>query len=515
MEKNYPMIINSKLILGPPGCGKTYSLIQEVKNALADGISPSRIGVVSFTTKAIREFIDRACAEFNLTKDDFPHFRTLHATGFHGLGLDSADVMGREDYRTLSNMLGVDFEGADATSPDEGVLIPTIGGSGSKYLQMIMRATYKEVPLDVEYSNANDYTLYFEKLVQISNQLLLYKGNANKLDFSDMIKKYIEDVDPPYLDLLIVDEAQDLTPLQWTMVEKMAKNSDQVIIAGDDDQAIHRWTGVNVQRFVNSSQNTKVLNKSFRLPRSVWALSERISRRIPNRIAKEFYPREEEGKVDWVWRVEDLPLDQGSWTIMARTNNFVRDMAEDLRSLGYFYSIKGRPSIKQEHLDVMSIWKDLQNYYALSVDTIKRFYKSVPKMGKDAVVARGSASLLDMLAPDADVTHAELVKDFGMLAPLSRDAKDIVRLSEEEKLYIAALERRGESIEGIPRIKLSTIHAMKGGEDDNVAVYLGSTQACAEGKHPEDEHRVFYVAVTRAKQNLYLIESDKKYRYII
>tara|TARA_R100001591_G_scaffold26634_1_gene36802 strand:- start:4222 stop:4824 length:603 start_codon:yes stop_codon:yes gene_type:complete len=200
---------------------------------------------------------------------------------------------------------------------------------------------------------------------------------------------------------------------------------------------------------------------------------------------------------------------------MARTNNFVRDMAEDLRSLGYFYSIKGRSSIKQEHLDVMSIWKYLQNYYALPVDTIKRFYKSVPKMGKDAVVARGSASLLDMLAPDADVTHAELVKDFGMLAPLSRDAKDIVRLSEEEKLYIAALERRGESIEGIPRIKLSTIHAMKGGEDDNVAVYLGSTQACAEGKHPEDEHRVFYVAVTRAKQNLYLIESDKKYRYII
>ena len=85
----------------------------------------------------------------------------------------------------------------------------------------------------------------------------------------------------------------------------------------------------------------------------------------------------------------------------------------------------------------------------------------------------------------------------------------------DEKLYIAAIERRGESIEGNPRIKLSTIHAMKGGEDDNVAVYLGSTQACMEGKNPEDEHRVFYVAVTRAKQNLYLIESDKKYRYIL
>ena len=92
---------------------------------------------------------------------------------------------------------------------------------------------------------------------------------------------------------------------------------------------------------------------------------------------------------------------------------------------------------------------------------------------------------------------------------------DIVRLSEAEKIYIRAIERRGESIYKPPRIKLSTIHAMKGGEDDNVAVYLGSTRNCVEGKHPEDEHRVFYVAVTRAKQNLYLIESNKTYRYMI
>ena len=228
-----------------------------------------------------------------------------------------------------------------------------------------------------------------------------------------------------------------------------------------------------------------------------------------------FFPKEEEGRVDWVWRVGDLPLDQGSWTIMARTNSFVKDIAEQLRDLGYFYSVKGRPAFKKEYIEVMSIWKDLQKGYALPVNTIKNFYKSVPKTGENAVVARGSVSLLDMLQPDDNINYQELVKDFKMLAPLDRDAKDIIKLSEDEKLYISALERRGESIEQEPRIKLSTIHAMKGGEDDNVAVYLGSTQACVESKHSEDEHRVFYVAITRAKQNLYLIESDKKYRYII
>ena len=507
---------NSKLILGPPGCGKTYTLIEEVKKAIGEGVSSTRIGVVSFTKKAISEFIDRACSEFpTLTKDNFPHFKTLHATGFHGLGLESSDVMGREDYRSLSGMLGVDFEGGDATSVDDGISIPAIGGSGAKYLQMIMRATYREVTLEQEYNMQGDYNLYFEKLNQIYAQLLAYKSHVTKVDFSDMISQYIDNVDPPHLDLLIIDEAQDLTPLQWTMARKMADNAGEVIIAGDDDQAIHRWTGVDVQRFVDSSDKVKVLSKSYRLPRAVFKVSQDIARRIPNRIPKPFHPREDEGNVQWMYRVEDLPLEQGSWTIMARTNGFVKNIADRLRSIGYFFSIKGHPSIKQEYIHVMSIWKDLQKGYALPVETIKRFYKSVPKTKEHAVVARGSASLLDMLAPDADVDYHELVKDFGMLAPLDRDAKDIAKLSREEKLYMEAIERRGESIDGVPRIKLSTIHAMKGGEDDNVGVYLGSTQACMEGKHPEDEHRVFYVAVTRAKQNLYLIQSEKKYRYEI
>ena len=98
------MIPNSTLILGPPGCGKTYTLIEKVEEKLQEGVHPSRIGVVSFTTKAISEFVDRACAKFNLTKNDFPHFRTLHATGYHGLGLKTTDVMSREDYKTLGRM---------------------------------------------------------------------------------------------------------------------------------------------------------------------------------------------------------------------------------------------------------------------------------------------------------------------------------------------------------------------------------------------------------------------------
>ena len=509
------MIDNATLILGPPGCGKTYTLIERVEAKLQEGVHPSRIGVVSFTTKAIGEFVERATTKFNLTKNDFPHFRTLHATGYHGLGLERGDVMSGEDYKALGKILGLEFKGADSTSMDDGVSVPAMGGSGSKYLQLIMRAVYREATLDYEYNYEEDYSLNFSKLVQVSQQLAEYKSKKNKVDFTDMISNYIDIADPPHLDMLIVDEAQDLTPLQWTMVEKMSKFATEVLIAGDDDQAIHRWTSVDIERFKQSTDRVEVLNQSYRLPRSVWELAMRISERIPGRLEKEFYPREEEGSVRTVGALWHLPLNQGSWTIQARINKYVNDIAEQLEQDGYFYSRKGRWSVSQKKVEAMEVWRDLVDGQAIGIGRVRKLYEAVPKMGAFAAVRRGATTLLDAAGSEDLLTYDMLVKEFGLIAPRDTHPMDVIKMSEEEKIYIRAIERRGENIYREPRIKISTIHAMKGGEDDNVAVYLGSTKNCVEGKHPEDEHRIFYVAVTRCKENLYLIESDKSYRYEI
>lgn len=509
------VIPNATLILGPPGCGKTYTLIERVQEKLEQGVHPSRIGVVSFTTKAISEFVDRACAKFNLTRNDFPHFRTLHATGYHGLGLQRGDVMDYEDYKKLGEILGLLFQNADSTSMDDGVPIPAVHGSGSKYLQLVMRSTYREKDLEYEYNYEGDHSLDYSKLVQVKAQLEEYKSKTHKYDFADMIAKYIEIVEPPYLDLLIVDEAQDLTPLQWTMVEKMAKNAEQVLIAGDDDQAIHRWTSVDIDRFKESANAIEVLNQSYRLPRSVWSLAMRISKRIPDRLEKEFFPREEEGTVTTVGSMHHMPLEHGSWTIMARINGYVGDIAKWLEEQGYFYSRRGHPSISRKKTETMATWIDLQEGKSLGLGRIQKFYENVPKAGKGAVVKRGASKLLDAADPEELLSYGTLAQHYGLIAPIDTHPMDIAKMSEFEKVYIRSLERRGENIYEEPRIKLSTIHAMKGGEDDNVAVYLGSTKNCVDGMHPEDEHRVFYVAVTRAKKNLYLIETDKTYRYDI
>jgi len=504
---------NDLLILGPPGCGKTYTLIQRIRGALSDGVRPEEIAFVSFTRKAIQEAVERTLDEFGLNIKQLSYFRTLHSIAFRALGLNRTNMMDKDDWTALGRNLGISFAGVDKTDPDNGVLITDVGGSGSKYVQIIDRARYREVSLEQEYNEAEDYDLYFEKLTQIEHASHVYKSLQSKYDFVDLIQKALT-VDFPRFKLLIVDEAQDLTPLQLNMVQHMSNYADEVIYAGDDDQAIHRWTGVDVKKFITLTDNIEVLSQSYRLPKRIHALSQQVAKRIHNRIHKEFHPREEEGKVEYHLTLDTVPLHEGSWTIMSRTNSFVREFADWLRDAGYLYSVKGRPSIDPELGHAMIMWRLLQNGGKLTMGQALRLYDAVPKQGDYAVVKRGAKKLLQTADPEMMFGYGDLC-DYGMVAPLNRDAMDVARLGDDDKLYVQSLERRGESITEPPRIKVSTFHAMKGGEDDNCLVFLASTKACVESKYQDDEHRAFYVGITRARKELHILDTDKRYRYEI
>tara|TARA_Y100000289_G_scaffold22741_1_gene22185 strand:- start:464 stop:706 length:243 start_codon:yes stop_codon:yes gene_type:complete len=79
-----------------------------------------------------------------------------------------------------------------------------------------------------------------------------------------------------------------------------------------------------------------------------------------------------------------------------------------------------------------------------------------------------------------------------------------------------SVRRRGERIlTGSPRIRISTIHKAKGGEADNVVLFLDSTKACVESLDQDSEIRTFYVGATRAKQSLHLIEPTTKHGFNI
>lgn len=507
------MIPKAKLVLGPPGTGKTYYLIQRIKEALEQGTHPSRIGVISFTRKAIEEMISRACAEFELEPKDFPFMRTSHSFGYHGLGLQQQDIMNKEDWEAIGQAIGLTFDKADVADIDDGISLPTVGGSGSAYLQLEHRSRYRMVSLQEEFNEEGNWDLFMPKLEQLSRQLQEYKEATNKYDFVDMIEKYVEIGEPPSLDFLFIDEAQDFTPLQWHMAAKIAEHSNTVYIAGDDDQAIHRWTGVDVKVFNESTSNIEVLDKSYRIPKAVHRLAKRIVDRIGERHQKIFEPREEEGCVEYVYHLDEIPLHEGSWTIMARTNGYVWDLAGEIRRMGFKYTVKGKASIPDKLVANLYTWQDLCQDKAVNVQRIKDLYSSVPKQGDHAVVARGKTQLLDVLAPDAELTMQTLQSDYGLKMGAEKSGYEVLRVPESMQDYIAAMERRGDDLLSEPRIKLSTFHAMKGGEDDNCVVFTASTKASMDSHYPDDEHRAFYVGVTRTRHSLYILETNNKYRY--
>jgi DNA helicase-2/ATP-dependent DNA helicase PcrA len=89
-----------------------------------------------------------------------------------------------------------------------------------------------------------------------------------------------------------------------------------------------------------------------------------------------------------------------------------------------------------------------------------------------------------------------------------------MRVDDSE--YIKAMLRRGEKLQEPPRVRISTIHGAKGAEADNVALFTDMSYRTFQGmqSNPDDEARVFYVGVTRARENLCIMnpKTDKFYQ---
>ena len=93
--------MSTKIILGPPGTGKTEYLLRKVEKKLEEGIKPGRIGYFAYTVKAANEARTRAIKKFtNLDKKDFNYFRTLHSLAFKQLGLSKELAKGLTSNKT-------------------------------------------------------------------------------------------------------------------------------------------------------------------------------------------------------------------------------------------------------------------------------------------------------------------------------------------------------------------------------------------------------------------------------
>ena len=333
------------IILGPPGTGKTTTLLNLVDEFIQKGVRPRQIGYLSFTKKAANEAAERAAKKFELNQDDdLENFKTLHALAYKRLGMSREKMMSSSDYKEFGVKCGIPIKTAKY-SQEDGTF-----NSDNEYLTIIETARAKQMNLLDHYdSRKNLIDVERNTLYLISEELKKYKKQKGKKDFTDLIEEFITQKITPKFEVLFIDEAQDLSSLQWSMVRKLWKESKKTYIAGDDDQAIFKWAGADVDHFIALKKEVdeiKILDQSYRIPGGpIHELSQRIISKVQNRFTKDYKPRSEEGILKRYSDVTQVNMSEGQWLVLASANYFLDEVKELCELRGWYYQHKNKNSI--------------------------------------------------------------------------------------------------------------------------------------------------------------------------
>lgn len=498
-----------RLVLGPPGTGKTTYLLDRVQDEMSEGTHPSRIAYVSFTRKAAGEAVGRALEKFNVKRHEFPYFRTLHSLAYQQLGLTRQQVMGSAQYKAIGSALGLSF--SDYMNFEEGGLpVSSKDGDQVLYIVSMARATLRTVEQQFKAYMAGEVSWF---LVQrFADTLAEYKKDTGMLDFSDMLDNFVTECEPLDIDVAFIDEAQDLSKQQWRMALHAVKKAKRVYVAGDDDQCIFSWSGADVGSFLSWPGEKVVLNKSYRLPVSVHGLCQRISGRIKRRFAKTWSPRADNGSIRYLHNLDDLQWTDGTYLFLARNRYLLERLESFVRASGIPYSNGTRSSVNAEAVQGIVRWERLRRGETLTAEDVRLVYA---QMRSGDGFARGHKKLPGV-PDDAPLTLQDLKSKHGLLRE-DPWHEALTAITAEEREFYQAARRRGEKLTRVPRVHISTIHGVKGGEADHVVVMSDMAARTYHDftQNPDDEHRVAYVAASRARHTLSILapQSSRAYDY--
>ena len=480
------------IVLGPPGTGKTTTLLNKVDSYLKN-TDPDKIGYFAFTKKAANEARDRAIRDFNLTEDDLPYFRTLHSLAFRKLGIKKDQVMQGRHYKDLGKKLGFPVTYADYQEDQGGIFT-----SDSEYLRIIQLAQLRNITPEQQFDLAeHTQDLERDQLRIIYNEIKRYKKEYNLIDFNDMILDFTKSDLSPKFDVVFIDEAQDLSLMQWDMAKTIWNKTENAFIAGDDDQAIFRWAGADVDSFINLTGTYLPLIQSYRIPAKVHNLAMNIINKIKNRIDKTWKPKTNEGTLHRHFDVDSIDMTQGDWLVLSRTRHMLNDIEESLYRQGLYYKNRYKRNDEQDLHECATAWEggllnqlEIKNIYEyLGSSVLEGFRKGKTLHAEEKYLMR------DCRAEHGLVTDSVWYEAFEGLDAITEN-------------YIRNMRANGETLNRNPRIIMSTIHGAKGGEADKVLLMQDITNAALEtfSYDPDELHRLFYTGATRAKRELHVLD---------
>ena len=486
-----------KKIFGPPGTGKTTTLLNHVDRYIKNGTPLHKIGYFAFTRKAANEAKERMLERNpKLDKKDLRYFQTLHSFAFHTLGMSEDNVMQPVHYEQIGKELNLRV----TDSGDESGYLEF----NSEYFKLINKARVKDISVESEF-NTNEWSrdVDYETLGHIYLNYNYYKKQNHLDDFNDMIERFVIQKEKcKEFDVIFIDEAQDLSPIQWKMFDILKEKSKDIYLAGDDDQAIFAWAGADVKRFIEEPAEEIILRHSNRIPPEVQNLANVILGRIKTRKQKDYLPKTRvQGSVQHIYNMDHINLLSGNWLILTRTVYRSDEISKQLKESNLYFKSRFGKSYNTKLYKAILNWGDLCKGGRISLSDAKDMYEYLAENLNESKFKNETHVSIDDLGFHKNELWYE----------------KFIHADQDECFYIRTMLSRGEKLSQLPKIEVSTIHAAKGGECQNVILVLDNAKKIRESienniEKADEEHRVWYVGATRAKENLYLLK-PKKERY--
>lgn len=585
-------------VLAGPGSGKTFVITQRIRHLIRNcGVEPSDILVITFTKAAAIEMQQRF---YKLMEGYRPpvNFGTFHAIFYHilrqtGKYRKYTLITESEKRKLLLHLLHIPV----TSTLFYNEKIETISEHIGKLKNNGEDAVYLT---DGIFSN-NDLTV--EKFMNIYREYNQYLEEFGKLDFDDMglLCLKLFNGNPQILRqwqekyrFIMVDEFQDINPLQYEIIKCIAASYNNLFVVGDDDQSIYGFRGASpdiMQKFMTDYPDAEqlMLDINYRCHEQIVKESLNVINANSNRFKKEIhashangagiivqsYPDREKEYEELLHTLKDLtqknPSDRlCSAAVIYRTNHECSFLAEKMLINGIPFIMKEMPQCQYDHFVIKDILaymefangnrvreifhlfmnrplrylrkdcainnpvelNELLQYYKNDADmqaVSKKLFHDIEQIsglrpytaisyirnvaGYDTYIKQNydketSEKLLG-IAEDFQNT-AKKYKSFEELNDYVSQCRELVKNKREEMKTVGK-----EKDKGLNGVHLLTMHASKGLEFDTV--YLPDVN---EGRIPtkqsntkealEEERRMFYVAMTRAKNSLHILYCAKE-----
>lgn len=537
-------------LIGGAGTGKTTELLSIMAKTIEAGVSPWDIGFVSFTRAARGEAASRAAQQFGLDqaaleKDGW--FRTLHAVCYRALGEEKGKLITgcKESREWLSGVLQCDPGDVEGDDQDFSEAFSESHTDAGAALRLWHSARNRLEPLASVWQEAaeiDERTPEWDTVKSLVERYELHKTIDGRCDFTDLAgqfsgvrfgleehKKNAPNGACPELPVWFFDEQQDTSKLLDAVCHRLigTEACRWVYVVGDPMQAIYGWAGANADCFrAWDASKERIMPKSYRCPAEILAAGEDALRECSDYWDRGIAPAEHAGAVEYQWWTKRLAAEvdpSQSWLLLARTNRLARQLAAALDEEGLPWAPSkglGGWAAPKRNAGLAALLT-LEGGYPVEREEWRTAIQLIPaRCEAGPLLVRGAktAWLEKSYKPACELAKAELLAEWGAEPALieairSGQWRGLVDGAER---YCSAVDRWGEAAVKEPKVKVGTIHSVKGAEADNVLLLTTSTHQCAKAMENDrmanEERRVAYVGITRARRRL-IIAKERNVRF--